>query len=606
MLRFDNVAELNREYMRRAPTLYGILAQVNSLIEPFEWDSQSQFLQDQTLEQQEAHFIRYLQHETIADIIRQAIEDFGHFIALMLIIASGQRHVPAIPQPNRQPSRPRRGAAAVPHIVPQHPSPPRRVEPVQQPQVGHLRPGSRPRRGAAVQQVAEPNVAPIRADEMVTRDEYIRRLVALDTMLTAYYDGAPRLPALQDTFLLIANLRDAVRLLYIELQAHPANQMYRQVDVIVKLEEFEQLFNLAQEDQRRTCVNQGIDFGPDAMGGVDYNNMQEVPNNNFIQLTNGTCWQVDSLVGLIKYTNGINSVVRNGARIPSLRNYPTEVIWTDPSDLQRLLAKADRSQDGEVRDLRGFLERLERNRIDSISDATMNMMVKTMHLLSAKGPETTQYFNENTTSEPYLQEIYAGTNGNVEKLLVRTNARFNENDPANIAMFRAARIDVAHVRYIRTEANQPDGKNWYLVMPEEEYRKLPADIQAQGRSFPQETAQICIHLYVTNKSQALTQWEEYFNSLSDEEKSALNTFVPDLQIDLRRCRVANPVTGRQLCAMVTARTIYDSYNSLRQRKGLGRIPRPFTDAELEPPAICADVQAGLGLYEGRAYIANMM
>lgn len=561
MLRFNNVAELNREYMRRAPTLYGILAQVHSTGQVFQWNTA---IVNQTLEQQEQHIITYLQNHTISHLISEAIADIARFLQLMYNIVLGGH----APEPPRQPSRPRRGDAVSPH---------------------------RP----------EPNVAPIREDQMISRDEYANQLYAFRAALTAYEASIPRIEALQDTLGLIHQLRVTVGQLHHNVSIQPQNHMYRQVDVIATFEEFQQLFNLAQEDQRRACTNQGIDYGPDAFEEVDYNNLQEIPSNNFIQLTSGVCWQVDSLVGLIKYTNGMNSVARNGVRINSLRNYPTETIWTDPADLQRLLVKTDNSPDEEVRSLREFLERIERNRIDIISDTTMNMLVKTMHLLSAKGPETEEYFNAHTTSEPYLRDIWTGAGKNVEKLLVRSNTRFNETDPANIEMFRIARIDVAHTRFIRTEVDHPDGKNWYLVLPEEEFRKLPANIQEVGRSFPTETAKICTNLYVINKSLALGEWEEYFRNLSDEEKSAINTFVPDLQLDIGRCMRPN-ANGQQLCAMVTARTIFESYNNLRQRKGLPRIPRPFTDQELHPPAICADVQAGLGLYEGRAYQANML
>eukprot|EP00734_Pompholyxophrys_sp_LG126_P000147 Pompholyxophrys_sp_v1_NODE_22_length_3962_cov_1.921423.p1 type:complete len:327 gc:universal NODE_22_length_3962_cov_1.921423:1183-2163(+) len=219
----------------------------------------------------------------------------------------------------------------------------------------------------------------------------------------------------------------------------------------------------------RRCVN--------PRSPIEDEDVNEIPQEDWIRLSNGACWDIDTLINYIKLTtNGQNTIKKIKERMPS---YPSDIyIWITDDDYKKIVkhpkAKAAR--------LGKFIKDREYSRYaPRISDATMDMLYSKGSLLWSRGPPFIQAINEDLT-------------------------------PEQLAIWNAV---------------SRRSTRWDL--PDEILNPRPGTIE--------EAIKFMINNAI--KARAITEFRNYYNSLNADEKEALEIITPGLGHDITQCHAGD-------------------------------------------------------------------
>jgi len=251
---------------------------------------------------------------------------------------------------------------------------------------------------------------------------------------------------------------------------------------VKNLEEYVSQFDKIKQEINglgRRCVN--------PRSPVEDENVDEIPEEDWIRLSNGACWDIDTLINYIKHTtNGQNSIQKIKEHMPS---YPGMLhIWITNDDYRKIVnhpkAKAAK--------LARFIKDREFSQYaNRISDVTMDTLYNMGSLLWSRGP-------------PFLVAIR------------------QRMTPEQLAVWNRVSSDMTR---------------WDL--PDEILFTEPGSIE--------EEIKYLINGII--KSLANTQLHSYYENLSSDEKAALEIISPNLGEIIRSCHRGDEcvmITGEKL------------------------------------------------------------
>ena len=274
----------------------------------------------------------------------------------------------------------------------------------------------------------------------------------------------------------------------------------------------------AQHRLGRRCIN-NLDyegqqvFDPkDLRGGVEL-----TPDNEFIRLRNGVCWNTDSLMTFIISQKGYNTTINpaTGLQWDAFKAYPgVRTIWQDDAELERIMKHPAMIASDFRAEFNAQRMANQAAESDVVSEETLDMMERTGRLLASEG-------------EVYYQEL--------DKILTE------------------------HQR--------------------EEWDKAERDPMRISNKTDQQ--EICTSIVVTMKSNALGDWQAYWESLSDAEREFIHNQNSSFTTDIGKC-----LEG-QLCVYITTGILFRTRNQIAQLKGLPMVERMTKG--LDPVKACQGI-----------------
>jgi hypothetical protein len=282
----------------------------------------------------------------------------------------------------------------------------------------------------------------------------------------------------------------------------------------------------------------------------------EIPENEFIRMQTGYCWNINSLLDYVQETtNGDNDATQ-------LENYGSPHLWHNDAELQRIA-------DHEAAQARDFRNWLENAMIGSISQNTLDMMYVTAQVQISRGPAWSFLVQRNL--DPwYYQQFMKYTGGdfyrlqNVPELLIGgQNGRPATRD--EIERYRAIGIDAVIRNIVEAERNSKDART------EKQVRRAfrDGDITVEGfwqQQLPPDVIPLRQNLHemirVQLKRTILNDFWAYYNKLSQAEKDALERAKKNFFRDLNSCYKGTN------CVYIWARVLFQTIRKVAPLKGL--------------------------------------
>ena len=215
----------------------------------------------------------------------------------------------------------------------------------------------------------------------------------------------------------------------------------------------------------RRCANK--------MTPISDESVDEIPEEDWIRLSNGACWDIDTLIDYIKNTtNGENTIEKIRRHMPS---YPiSDHIWINNRDYLKIInhpkARAARLQEF-------IIEREIRRLATLVSNDTMNVLYKEGSILWSRGP------------------------------------------PFNIAIAEIM-TPIQLVTWNNLSYNMTD---WEL--PDEIFYSRPDTIERD----------ILTLINGPIKTQSIIRLHQYYQGLSSDEKNVLEMLSPDIEEYINNC-----------------------------------------------------------------------
>lgn len=308
----------------------------------------------------------------------------------------------------------------------------------------------------------------------------------------------------------------------------------------------------------RRCRN-AVDY-------IDLTPIEEIPDTSYIRLSNGNCWDVESLLEFIRSKNGENDA-------SDIASYGSPRIWETDADLNRIF-NHPKSRELKFRqwyDTRGLTEFAQ-----NISQGTMNALYQTSQILVSRGPYYLQEAQRILGPELWAV-FYQYAKGNYYELAkvpryfyqgsffndLPKEVRRQAIEAAMTEIIQADRIDPNDQEAIRTIRRELPESAMLL--------KLPGDIQIIRR-------RIYELVRVQLKRDAVNQFWAYFNGLSKLEQDSVVAFRPDFISDMTKCYVGGD-GNKGLCVYIWSRVLMRTLNSIEGVKGL-----PHSELDTGEPA----------------------
>jgi hypothetical protein len=207
---------------------------------------------------------------------------------------------------------------------------------------------------------------------------------------------------MEDIDLLLRDLQDQIRYLARRNLKPPTIEEY--LGILRNWREVIQNLIDARKALGRRCVN---DVDP-----WDMTPIVEIPDNEYIRLSNGMCWQIQSLMEYIRGVNGEN--ISKG-----LQGYASAKLWEDDADAKRILEHPLVVADKDFRQY--FMNVLYGGNANKISNRTLEIMYRTASLFVSRGKPFDEAIQKALTPQQYAIFIkYA-----------RGSAYATKNIPAN-------------------------------------------------------------------------------------------------------------------------------------------------------------------------------
>jgi hypothetical protein len=134
----------------------------------------------------------------------------------------------------------------------------------------------------------------------------------------------------------------------------------------------------------RRCIN---DTDP-----WDMTPIVEIPDNAYIRLSNGMCWQIQSLMEYIRGVNGENTS-------KGLQGYASAKLWEDDADAKRILEHPLVTADKDFRQY--FMNVLYGGNANKVSNQTLEMMYRTASLFVSRGKPFDEAIQKALTPQQY-------------------------------------------------------------------------------------------------------------------------------------------------------------------------------------------------------------
>lgn len=236
-----------------------------------------------------------------------------------------------------------------------------------------------------------------------------------------------------------------------------------------------------------------------------------IPERLHFRFSTGVCWEITSLMDYLRRPDILGD---NSSR--GLKGYLTPYLWPNPRDLQRLsehpLALTE-MVNGEPFG-RWLREQQTSRQFAKISDKTMQMMLNTVQLGVSRGP----YFVEQVPK--YITE-------------------------QQLAFFRQFNFDIYDAR-----------------------RKM---MRSQNKADRDLFNEIELAVATVMKSNALIDFLNYYDQLSNDEKQALESIMPNFRTSVTKACTAKKGKQADMCVFVFSRVLKDTYNVVARRKKIPEI-----------------------------------
>jgi hypothetical protein len=298
----------------------------------------------------------------------------------------------------------------------------------------------------------------------------------------------------------------------------------------------------------RRCRNAADPF---TLEGAD-----EIPENEFIRMRTGYCWNINSLLDYVQETtNGDNDASR-------LENYGSPHLWHDNDELQRVT-------DHEAARARDFQRWLESAMTERISQDTLDMMYVTAQVQISRGPAWA-YLVERNLDPWYYQQFMKYTGGDFyrlpavpELLIGGQNGRIAT--APEVERYRAIGITGFVQSIMRDEAQSPQRRTEQQIRQE----IADGDLKVAGfweQHLPADVIPLRNNLHemirVQLKRVILNDFWAYYSKLSQTEKDALERARKGFYEQLNSC-----YQGTQ-CVYIWARILFQAVYKVAALKGL--------------------------------------
>lgn len=249
---------------------------------------------------------------------------------------------------------------------------------------------------------------------------------------------------------------------------------------------------------------------------IDQENINMIPEEDFIHLSNGACWNIDNLITYIKtQSHGQNDAYAIKRVQP---NYPSNKIWDNNNDYYKIIEHPKAIKEK----LREFiLSRRVSEMASQISDRTMQMLYQTGSKLWSRGPPFEEALRETLNAEQ-LQEWNRLKIGLDTWELPEEIRESSEQVPDNI-----------------------------LALPDDDERKRQAILHTE------------LYTLINGviKASAINEIHNYLsNTATNEEKQIIEKISPNLITSIQACYEGN------YCMMMVGQAIIKVYNNLAQFK----------------------------------------
>lgn len=277
------------------------------------------------------------------------------------------------------------------------------------------------------------------------------------------------------------------------------------------LEEIGNFYRMVYDLGRR-CLNTHDPGYPDML-------ISSLPDYLYIRMSNGMCWEIESLTEWIRY----RSEGRNSSE--GLERYPTVTLWETDEELERIMTHPVSIKNG----FRDWMEAIKNAELYAvISDRTLEVFERTIQLFVLRG----EYFQDRAEEELMASSKREDTGEVIPA------------DPREVGIFRQ------------------QGRNFYAL-------------RNAARRFPENSPEAALYGTVVGKlfeglrSKASKAFYEYYGSLSAPEKEALEKLRPGFQKDTHNCTTTENISYRnRLCQFVFARVILGVLNRIRNYRGM--------------------------------------
>jgi hypothetical protein len=265
-----------------------------------------------------------------------------------------------------------------------------------------------------------------------------------------------------------------------------------------------------------------------AQDPLSMEDVNEIPENEFIKMQSGYCWNINSLLDYVQdTTNGRNDATR-------LENYGSPQLWHDNQELNAILAR----DQARARDFRAWLDARDIAHLaPRISKETLDVMYVIAQILVSRG-DTWLKLAQGILGPWAAEQFMKYTGGNFDRLnqippyvvdgklsgetgIVLT---LKEQIVDRLVKTRMATEKVESREAIRNSILLDPDQTWEL--------ELPANIVPLRGNIRRQVK-------VAMKREAINNFWAYYNTLSDDEKIALDTVEPSFADELRTCYEGN-------------------------------------------------------------------
>lgn len=191
---------------------------------------------------------------------------------------------------------------------------------------------------------------------------------------------------------LLAEIRELKEEIFVLSNSVPSK--LARIDFLKRIQEIRQAIQNVIEKQHalgRRCINiTSLADGSKVFARVNATNGRDyVPDEEFIRLKNGLCWNIDSLLDFIIAQKGENTIIKQetGRPWPGFEAYPgVESIWTDEDDLERILSHPMAISYDFRREFYALYGEDLRREAAIVSNGTLKLMERVARLLASEGP----------------------------------------------------------------------------------------------------------------------------------------------------------------------------------------------------------------------------